>query len=130
MRFLKLFGSVLCIVLAGLLIENLSGHRDSDPSPQSDDSIALIVSACHAAQNAVRPRMLTPGAARFPDCSDPSYEMHTNPDHTAVYISGVVDSQNAFGALLRRKWVAILRRKGMSHALPEWTVEKMDVIGP
>lgn len=127
MRFITLY--ILCPFVFLMFVFSLQAPGNSGISDQQDDPIALLVTACHAAQEAVRPRMLTPAAARFPDCSDSSYEMRTNPAHTAVYISGVVDSQNAFGALLRRRWVAILRRTGASHILPEWSVEKVSVIG-
>lgn len=128
--FAVLLRNALCFLVLGLLVMGgLSNTAVHSSTPGQIDPVSLLVTSCHAAQDAIRPRLLTPGAARFPDCSDSSYTVHTNSDKSRVYIEGVVDSQNAFGAYLRRPWAAFLHRDGGSDLIPQWSVDKALLIG-
>lgn len=74
-------------------------------------------SACRTAKKAVESKLKAPATAEFSACT-------TNVPNPGVYIvAGHVDSQNAFGAKLRARWIVKLVDQGS-----KWLVEDVAVI--
>ena len=59
-------------------------------------------------QDAVRTQLRAPSTAEFPWSSDPQVAIRFGADCT-FHISGYVDAQNAFGAMLRARYVSAIR---------------------
>jgi hypothetical protein len=103
-----LFALLLNIVLGS------SGVRNS----QSDDSELTTTAKLQmikAAQRGVLRVLKSPATAEFPS---PTFHMHA---YSIQYVSpgthrvtGYVDAQNSFGAVLRTKWEVICKGEGMS----------------
>ena len=102
----------------------------STPSPPANanrDS-QLSYAACEAAIKAVKTKLKSPSRAEFPGCvfGANQYEVRINSDRSRVGVSGHVDSQNSYGAMLRRKFVVFLDMSG-SEDSPQFTPYKVVV---
>lgn len=71
-----------------------------------------VSSACLEAQDAVRIFLKSPKTAEFPGCvfSASEYEIRTDAERRVWFVKGYVDSQNSFGAMLRKRWIVKLER--------------------
>ena len=74
----------------------------------------LVARACVYSQDAVKQKLKSPGSAKFPDCAFDAdqYEIRANENKTMFSVIGYVDAQNSFGALLRSKYVVIMKKEG------------------
>ena len=88
---LKRFGIILCTAIA--LTFSLTGCG-SDKKPYDDAKII------NQTKNAVKERLKSPSSAKF--C--PLHEFQIVESGANLYVSGYVDSQNGFGAMLRNKF--------------------------
>jgi len=95
-------------ILAGFITSDTPGS--SGTSGISEESEELKGEIISAAQDFIKDRLLAPGTAKFPWRFD-DYDVVTL--DTDVYrVSSWVDSQNAFGALLRKTWTVELEAIG------------------
>ena len=71
-------------------------------------------------KKAVLAKLLSPASARFPD----DFGTTIDKDNDWLYITGYVDSQNSYGAILRKNWMG---RVQFDHRKPDdhstWTYE-------
>lgn len=58
----------------------------------------------------VERELLAPGTARFPERNDPDLLIHVN--QGSALVLGYVDSENAFGALLRSRFRCTYEQQG------------------
>lgn len=65
----------------------------------------------HRAEDAILAQIKAPSTAKFSDTT-----RIKNPDGT-VTVAGYVDSQNAFGAMLRKRWIVTIKDGAVSSAL-------------
>lgn len=74
----------------------------------------LMVFACSEAQRAVKQRLKAPSSAKFPGCglSLAEYEIRATADKATWWVEGYVDSQNSYGAMLRREFIVKLTLDG------------------
>lgn len=86
---------------------------------------AFMISACNAAQEAVKVKLKSPASAKFSRCGE--YEIRSDASRNKVSVEGRVDSQNSFGAMLRSEWIVILERTGGSDQWPVWTPTRVAV---
>lgn len=63
----------------------------------------LQITACVAAEFAVRDSLKAPTTAQFPGCA--YYEVRMSKDERTIFVTGYVDAQNSFGAMLRSKFI-------------------------
>ena len=97
----------------------------AERSKKADTSAAdLSLSACDAAQKAVKSGLKAPSTAKFPDCvfEAHKYEIRASEDSKRISVQGYVDSQNSFGAMIRSEFVVFLINEN-----GRMTVEKMAI---
>jgi hypothetical protein len=61
-------------------------------------------SACYAARIAVERQLKAPSTAKFPSCLSGDVGVTLDAEDGLVHVSGHVDSQNSFGAMLRARF--------------------------
>lgn len=102
-----------CVVGLGVIMANLASHSNSSPTTekttQSPPELPLIHYKTEA-KDAILKLLKTPGAAKFSQDSwtDTDTEVAKYPGTTTITVSGWVDSQNSYGALLRQKYMVSL----------------------
>lgn len=89
---LTVVGAVVVLALLGSLVP------ESEKSKERERNINAIA----ACQVAVERRLKSPSTAKFPDGLSSNV---SEPSGGVVTVSASVDAQNAFGALLRKRWV-------------------------
>lgn len=103
--------AALAIVAVLFVIVSLAGVTmtgNATATPRAPDEL----DACLAAQQFVERALKAPSTARFPACGAPSVTIKSQAppagDHwspTGHTVTGYVDSQNSFGAMLRSTYV-------------------------
>lgn len=120
-------GSILVVLVGGFVwfSGNYMDHSPGIAEPVEPSALHLTAMACVAATEAIRPQLKSPSTANFPDCAweASEYRVTANPERTRFGVQGYVDSQNSFGAMMRSRFVVILR-KDPASPLPNFTVEK------
>lgn len=116
--FIFLLGVVVYFValLAG---EDSTGSNRSEP-----DTAVLRQGACSVAHDFVRDRLRSPSSARFQNCRDVQIINTGN----RWKVEGHVDAQNAFGATLRNRYVAILTYEGTTSGSMNWRLVSLDLV--
>lgn len=62
-------------------------------------------SACYAARVAVERKLKTPSTAKFPSCLSGDIGVTLKGKDGLIHVSGYVDSQNSYGAMLRAQFL-------------------------
>jgi hypothetical protein len=89
----------------------------SDPAPPAT-STTTIEGAYVACEDAVRLRLKAPGTAQFGGRQAST----TNPNQIPIYVTGWVDAENSFGALLRMEYECTV-----GHDERGWLVSELTV---
>ena len=77
---------------------------------QAGEDAHLNLMACVNTEEAVQKRLKAPTSAKFPGCS--AYTVKTNDARTEFFVTGYVDAQNSFGAMIRTRFsVAMTKGK-------------------
>jgi len=105
--------SVFLMFLISLLPES-----EEDAGPQEYEVDKTL--ACIIAQDFVKQRLKSPKSAEFPPCRDISIDYLGNKTYE---VSGYVDSQNSFGALLRTDYYVRLTDLGETWKAEEVIIE-------
>jgi len=77
------------------------------PEAATDDLREIYLQAAAA----VREKLKSPSTAKFPGSYDASSKMDPYGYHQWI-VSGIVDAQNGFGAMIRYQWAAVMVKKG------------------
>lgn len=93
-----------CLVLIVLVV--ILGMIFS-PGEKSDER-DWALEAYFVAQDFVTTQLKAPGTAKFPLSTDPAVTI-TRRDNGAWLISGYVDAQNSFGALIRTRYICSVK---------------------
>lgn len=102
--------SLILLATAIVVIIAVFGGDDPTPSPApqtaASDEPTLRLDLCMRARAAVTARLKAPSTASFPNCVAEAnrYDIRITPDHKTAWVIGYVDSQNAFGAMLRARF--------------------------
>lgn len=115
------------VALALMIIPSMvlsSLNKEKQPSPPKEVNSALLSELCINAQEHVKRHLKAPASAKFPDCvwNANEYEIRVSPDHEAAWVSGHVDSQNSYGALLRSEFIV-----KMEKTRSEWTLSNIEM---
>ncbi|MFJ4631575.1 hypothetical protein [Streptomyces sp. NPDC088847] len=105
----------LLLLTAGLTA--CSGGSSSTPS-HTDAEVMC--------EKFVKNRLKSPGSARFPGVTDSDYaktKVLSNAKPWKFTVTGVVDSQNGFGALVRSNYVCTVSTKNRTS----WHLDDMDM---
>lgn len=97
--------AAVTVVALGLLVAGCSGDNP-------DDATAEVM-----CQDFVKDQLKAPGSAKF------SEERADEPFDGEWKVTGVVDSENGFGALLRAEYTC-----RMTHDDGEWTADEVTVV--
>lgn len=112
---------ILIGIIVGVLSPQTPSTNNSTAASSTPDDTQLMIEACDYAQDAVKERLKAPSTAKFPSCGFDmdKYTIKTNKNRTEFFVTGYVDAQNSFGAMLRENFGVILKRDG-----EHWTVVK------
>lgn len=110
------FGLTIIAAVVAITFAVLWAERNNESNPAEE------LAAYSAAKNFVREQLPTPASADFPLIP---------PDSAALgggryRFGGHVDFQNEFGAAIRRKWVAVVRRRAGSERV-EFDLESVEI---
>ena len=128
--FLGLLG-IIAIVALVMIVGIVHCNNNDAPSPSDqmhDEKIAAWVTA----QVFVERSLKSPGTAKYGSSWDGTYQdpdervAKTGPD--TYRVSGWVDSQNSFGALIRSQFVCSLKHEGGDDGT--WTCLDLNITGP
>lgn len=104
------------LVLAAIIMSAIAKHGGSNSASPAQ---TRRYEACNIAEQFVRESLKSPGSAKFQPCSD-----RTVSDGPVLWnVSGYVDSQNGFGALLRSNYRVTVSYQGGT----QWHLESIDV---
>ncbi len=95
----------LIIAIAIIAIINRSGSSKTQYSTRNKNDYNTAFNAKYMAREVVKEYLKAPSTAKFCDYDEMTVQ---NPHHQEWIISGYVDSQNSFGAMLRKKFVVTL----------------------
>jgi len=107
---------IVAVVIAVFSMFSSSEPSSSDTSSSEPFSVTLIVIV---GKDLVRDQLLTPSVAKFSDITVYSYK--NNPKR--FKLTGKVDSQNMFGAMLRKQFEIIFEYQG---SIDDSTSRKLD----
>ena len=96
---------VLLIVIGCSLIAIIA-HVQVPPKTDTSESVMAWIKAKHF----VTDNLKAPATAKFDDC--PLQQCVTPLGMNRYSVSSYVDAQNSFGALIRTRWVAVVREEG------------------
>ncbi len=85
------------------------------PTMANASDLSRETGYCMTAEQHVKDTLKAPSTAKFTDCQD--YDTLKFVDHgNLVVISGYVDSENSFGAMIHKQWAVTYEKKGkMNH---------------
>jgi len=101
-------GCLLFIVLA--IVVGLAINHQSPEERQAKGARDQALDAYFMAQEFVKANLKTPATAKFPLYPNPGIGI-IRQDDGGWLISGYVDSQNAFGALIRTKFICAIKEE-------------------
>lgn len=84
-----------------------------------DSDTSLAMNAQRVTERVVSKQLKSPGSAKFPT---EGQVLKVNKDEKVVIISGFVDSQNEFGAMVRSSYKTVLRWPKDVYAWDNWEV--------
>ena len=117
----KVIGGLCALGIFILLVVYWANHSSSPlPAPASNQSSTQNETARVMACDFVKENLTAPATARFPWSSDAYQIIETQGRYK---VESYVDSQNAFGAQIRKKFVVIMRYYPTDQS---WTLEKID----
>ena len=131
----QITGAVIgLIVLVGLGILGFNSCGDSAPTrpdqmprdwerAQERTNTGHPSLALSMAQEFVKERLIAPGSAEWPSFWEPTGDHVTALGNKRYRIRSWVDSHNAFGALIRTNYTAVLVDAGRD----QWTLESLDL---
>ena len=108
----------ITIVVVCLLIISLFSSKSCSGNSQND----LKVEAYIQAKNYVSSVLKSPSSAEF----DLNYSIKLNTDST-VLISGNVDSQNSFGAMIRSTYILKMKWEDGESGMHNWKLIDIDI---
>lgn len=101
---------IVLVFLSVLVIWNIANfHKNANPA-RSTPSGPSSLEACLMSHVFVEKRLRAPGSAKFSSCHNPGAVQGLGEGKFRV--TGYVDAQNAFGALIRNNYVCVLRHVG------------------
>lgn len=104
---------IVFLIIAGLWIIGANSGNSAEKSARW--------SACRYAEDQVKRRLKSPSSSVFPGCV--LYDVRATPGNKIIYVSGHVDSQNAFGAMLRSEFVVKINTHDDASTDRNWTSE-------
>ena len=111
----------LAIGIIGLFVA-VGYSGGSKISPEVEAAMDL----CRSTHDVVKAKLKAPATAKFPDCTFDfsEYEVRATPDKNTYWISGYVDSQNGFGALVRSRYIVKFER---GNVRADWMITDVAV---
>lgn len=107
-------------VIIGIAIAAVTDGGDDDSKPAGDHAAAIMC------EDFVKQRLKSPSTARFPGVTDTDYATTKVLSDTKPWkyqVTGVVDSQNGFGATVRSTYVCTVSTKDKDT----WTLNDLDM---
>lgn len=104
-------------ITAGLLLATLTACGSGDGKPLGESAAVMC-------EDFVKQRLKSPGTAEFPGVTDSDYAKTTVLSDTKPWkykVTGVVDSQNGFGATVRSNYACTVSTKDDKT----WTLDDM-----
>lgn len=97
-------GVLLTLITIGGMVYLLSDAPRSSVRPKTDEEHART--ACYMAQEYVKTALKAPKSAEFGDCYSQTSVALVGVTPLRYYITGYVDAQNSFSAMIRTRYVA------------------------